>query len=137
MIFMYHLRVEPLKVFWNSTNLLASKVPLDLQIASHKNQCCSTSLSPSSINYGYLPIEPPIWLAIVDPVVRINVNPNNLACDLPGDPNILLVIALPGCDWLSNCTRKKIAQEGSVKLSAYIEGTWGMGDLGLIPLALG
>ena len=50
---MYHLRARPLKVVWNSTNLFASRVPLDLHMASHKNQCFSTSLSPLPQNSGY------------------------------------------------------------------------------------
>ena len=50
--FMYHLRALPIKVLWNSTNLFASRVPLDLKIASHRNQWCSTSSSPLPQNLG-------------------------------------------------------------------------------------
>jgi hypothetical protein len=95
---MYHVTTRPLKVVWNSTNLFASGVPLDLQIASHKNRCCSTSSSPLPQNYGYWEIEPPAWLAIVNLVVPINMNPNGPACDLSGDPNILPILTLLDCD---------------------------------------
>jgi len=58
------------------------------------------------------------------------MNPKSPSCDLPRDPNILPVLALPGFDWLTNCTGTELAQEGSVKLTACIEGTWGIGDQG-------
>ena len=50
--FMYHLRDLPLRVVWNSTSLEASRVAPDLQMASHRYQCCSTSSSPLPQNYG-------------------------------------------------------------------------------------
>jgi hypothetical protein len=56
------------------------------------------SSSPLPQNYGYRAIKPPAWLAIVVPIVCINMNPNGPSCDLPGDPNILPVPATPGCD---------------------------------------
>jgi hypothetical protein len=92
--FMYHLRARPLKVVWNSTSLFASRFPLDLQIASYRNQCCSTSLSPLPQNYGYRAIEPPAFPTIVDLTDPIKVNPNGPSCNILGDPNILPVFVL-------------------------------------------
>jgi hypothetical protein len=71
---------------------------MDLQIASHKNQCCSKSLPPLPHNYVYREIEPLALPAIVDLTAPTNIKPNGLGCDLPEDPNILPVFELPGCD---------------------------------------
>jgi hypothetical protein len=59
-------------------------------MASHKNQCFSTSSSPLPQNFGYQAIDPPIFPAIVGLTAPIRMKPNSPGCDMPGDPNILL-----------------------------------------------
>jgi len=71
---------------------------MDLQIAFHKNQCYSTSSSPLPQNFGYREIEPPALSTIVDITTPTKIKPKGPGCDLPGDPNILLVFLLPSPD---------------------------------------
>jgi hypothetical protein len=58
-------------------------------MASHRNQCCSTSSSPLPLNFGYRVIDPPMFPTIVIVLVPIKINPNGPGCDLLGDPTIL------------------------------------------------
>jgi hypothetical protein len=46
---------------------------------------------------------------IANLISLIKMKPNGPACDLPCDPNILPVLALPGGDRLANCTGKELA----------------------------
>lgn len=48
----FHRKALPLRVVWNSISREASGIPLDLHIASQRNQCCSASYSPLPQNSG-------------------------------------------------------------------------------------
>jgi len=94
MDFMYHSKDRPLKVVWNLTSFVASRVPQDLQMDSQRNQFCSTSSSTLPQKSGYRVKDHACWLAIRELGNPIKMNLEGPNCDMTKELAPLLLLLL-------------------------------------------
>jgi hypothetical protein len=78
-------------------------------MASHRNQCSSTSSSPLPHNYGYWVIKPHVCPTIPGVTFPTKMNPNAPGWYFPGDPNILPLFRVVGFEKLIEFVRIEIA----------------------------
>jgi len=100
--FMYHFKSWPIMVVWNSTNLFTCKFFPSLHMASHRNQCCSTSSSPLPQNSWYLVRDPACWLSIEGFGNPTKMNHDGPSCEINKTlntlPLLLLLLELVGLE---------------------------------------